>query len=386
MKGKLSALKYVLNNKKQVWVMIISLALTFMTMYVIHFLFLSTSESMSAILVEQPKKMAMVKLTQRSMGLADRNFETEEEFTKAYDQATNEICERLKQHEGIENAFFSQGLGASYQGIVGGYFYDFPMLSPEQIPEYLEHFDAKLIEGRLPENDGEMLVAEKVMRNKKMKLNGYFLEKTFGTNFTVVGVLKSDDLICVGTPRGYWNTGWYFTVLCDEKHSEMKEIFSDIGYPISEDDTVYDRVTLGEDFREDILGQLNTSLLAILIVVIVFLAISVLTAYVSFLRNRVNEYCLYASIGYGRKEIYGMVMREILIIFGTGIILGVIVTVLILWGLAHFLLDPLGLLYRYFYPEHLFNILAAFVSIIGVLQLPVVITIKNIKTIDLIEE
>lgn len=42
MKNKLSALKFVRNNKKQSGVMIIALALTFMTMYIMNFLFLTT--------------------------------------------------------------------------------------------------------------------------------------------------------------------------------------------------------------------------------------------------------------------------------------------------------------------------------------------------------
>ncbi len=46
----------------------------------------------------------------------------------------------------------------------------------------------------------------------------------------------------------------------------------------------------------------------------------------------------------------------------------------------------MGLKYKYFYPEHLLRILAAFAAIIGVLQIPISVTINNIKTIDMIEE
>ena len=48
MKSKLSALKFVRNNKKQVWVMLVALSLTFMTMYLINFLLLTTQESFRA--------------------------------------------------------------------------------------------------------------------------------------------------------------------------------------------------------------------------------------------------------------------------------------------------------------------------------------------------
>ena len=116
------------------------------------------------------------------------------------------------------------------------------------------------------------------------------------------------------------------------------------------------------------------------------LTISILVAYVSFMRNRVNEYCLYTSIGFARKDIYGMMMRELSLIFGFSILIGAAVTIVIMLLLGHFVLDNLGLIYKYFYPEHLLRILAAFLVTVGILQIPIIVTINNIKTIDRIEE
>ena len=160
----------------------------------------------------------------------------------------------------------------------------------------------------------------------------------------------------------------------------------DIGITPTEYDTIYDSVDWAEMYQELVVETIDAALLAILIVVIIFLAISILVAYVSFMRSRVNEYCLYTSIGFGRKDVYGMIMREILIIFGISIILGSLVTVIIMLYLGKSLLEPMGLMYQYFYPEHLFRILAAFVAIVGLLQIPISVTINNIKTIDMIEE
>ena len=139
-------------------------------------------------------------------------------------------------------------------------------------------------------------------------------------------------------------------------------------------------------YKESVTDQLATALLGILIVVMIFLTISILVAYVSFMRNRVNEYCLYTSIGFGRKDIYGMMMREIGIIFGSSIFLGAVITIIIMLLMGNLVLDNLGLVYKYFYPEHLLRIIAAFMAIVGLLQIPIIFTINNIKTIDLIEE
>ena len=386
MKSKLSALKFVKNNKKQVWVMIIALSLTFMTMYIVNFLFLTTKESFKALFLEQPKRVAYLDISVDTMGVDKDDYASNDEYNLAINKARDNIIVDIKGHEGISDAVLTQSLYANYQGLVGGVGYDFPLLSKEQIPEFLNHMGAKLIEGRLPEGDGEILVDEKVLKNKSMEVGGYFNESSYGHTFKVVGVLASDYMTCVGTPRGYTNSGWYIVVLCDEAHADMTKLLGDIGITPTEYDTIYDSVDWAEMYKELVTEQLDAALLAILIVVIVFLAISILVAYVSFMRSRVNEYCLYTSIGFGRKDVYGMIMREILLIFGISIILGGIVTVIIMIYFGNCVLEPMGLIYKYFYPEHLLRILAAFVAIVGVLQIPISVTINNIKTIDMIEE
>lgn len=386
MKSKLSALKFVRNNKKQVWVMIVALSLTFMTMYIINFLFLTTQESFKALFLEQPKKVAVVELTPETMGVIRNESASDEEYYEEIDAARNEIMTDMKKQEGICNVVYTQCIYAKYQGIVGSVGYDFPLLSKEQIPEYLEHMEAKLIDGRMPEGSGEILVDKKVLKNNKMQMGGYFDESVYGQNFKVVGILESNYLTCVGTPQGYTNSGWYMVILCEEQNSDMTKVLRKIGIEPTKYDTIFDSVDWARMYQEQVTEQLDVALLAILIVVIIFLAISILVAYISFMRSRVNEYCLYASIGFARKEIYGMIMREILIIFGTSIALGAIITIIIMLLMGNFVLDNMGLIYQYFYPKHLLRILAAFVVIVGLLQIPISITINNIKTIDLIEE
>lgn len=386
MKSKLSALKFVRNNKKQVWVMIVALSLTFMTMYIINFLFLTTQESFKALFLEQPKKVAVVELTPETMGVIRNESASDEEYYEEIDAARNDIMTDMKKQEGICNVVYTQCIYAKYQGIVGSVGYDFPLLSKEQIPEYLEHMEAKLIDGRMPEGSGEILVDKKVLKNNKMQMGGYFNESVYGQNFKVVGILESNYLTCVGTPQGYTNSGWYMVILCEEQNSDMTKVLRNIGIEPTKYDTIFDSVDWARMYQEQVTEQLDVALLAILIVVIIFLAISILVAYISFMRSRVNEYCLYASIGFARKEIYGMIMREILIIFGTSIALGAIITIIIMLLMGNFVLDNMGLIYQYFYPKHLLRILAAFVVIVGLLQIPISVTINNIKTIDLIEE
>lgn len=385
MKNGLSALKYVRNNKKQVWVMIIALSLTFMTMYVVGFLFMTTRESFRVICMEWPKKVACIDLGPETMGVKREDYASDEAYGLAVEEAREELVRRLKEREGIRDAVFTQTCFASYSGIFGGLGWNFPLLTKEQVPEFLEHVGAELIEGRMPEGDGEILVEEKILKNKKMKIGGYFNEEGFGKTFKVVGVLSSDYMTCVGTPMGYSNSGWYIVVLCDEASADMTKVLGDIGITPGEQDIIYDCADFEELFRKQVEEQLDAALLVILVVVTVFLAISILAAYVSFLRSRVNEYCLYASIGFGRKEVYGMIMREVFLIFGISLLLGTFVTVAVMLAFGSFVLEPMGLVYRYLDPENLFRILTAFVVVVALLQVPISVTVNNVKTIDRIE-
>lgn len=366
--------------------MIVALSLTFMTMYLIHFLFLTTKESFKTLFLEQPKRVAYLELTPDTMGIKKEDYHSDDGYNLAIEKARDNMIADMKKQEGISDVVFTQTLYANYQGIIGGVGYHFPLLSKEQIPGFINHMGAKLIKGRLPEGEGEILVDEKVLKNKKMEIGGYFNESSYGHNFKVVGVLASDYLTCVGTPRGYTNSGWYIVVLCDEENADMTKVLKDIGISPTEYDTIYDSADWAKMYTEVVTEQIDTALLAILVVVIIFLTISILVAYVSFMRNRVNEYCLYTSIGFGRKEVYGMIMREMLLIFGISMVLGLVMTVIIMIGLANFMLEPMGLIYQYFYPEHLLRILTAFVVIVGLLQIPITVTVNNIKTIDWIEE
>ncbi len=386
MKSRLSAWKYVRNNKKQVWVMIIALSLTFMTMYLINFMLLATEESFKGIFFEKPKKMAMMELDWKTMGVDLEALGTDEERSEAMDKARQDLIDSLKAREGIEEVYYTQTLSFKYAGIVGEIWADFPLLSPEQIPAYLDHMGAKLIEGRMPSGDGEILVDSIVMKNQNMEIGSWFMQDTWGKTFKVVGVLESDNFTCAGTPQGYANSGWFYVILCDPEHAEMVPELEAIGIKVTKYDSINDVKDWAQDYKDQVKDVMDGALLGILLVVTIFLTISILVAYVSFLRNRTNEYCLYTSIGFSRLDVYSMIMREIGIIFGISLLLGAVLSIIAMVIMGACLMNPLGLSYKFLYPEHLIRILAAFVAIVALLQLPILTTIHRIRTIDMLEE
>lgn len=190
----------------------------------------------------------------------------------------------------------------------------------------------------------------------------------------------------LGTPMGYTNNGWYIMILNDENTSDAEKLLAEQGIKVSERDEIYDAVTSAEQYRTEVKEPVETVINSIFAIVLIFLAISVLVAYISFMRNRVNEYCLYASIGYGRSDIYGMMIREMLLIFGIGIAAGVLLSILLAVAINKTLIEPKGLVGHILYGDRLYGITATYVIIMGILQLPVLLNIYDIKTIDAIED
>lgn len=387
MRNKLSAWNYIRNNKKTAGVLIIALAVSFMAIYTIYVLLATSIESFKPIMFEMPKKISYISLSGESMGINNReDYETSEAYAEAIDKRRNEIIEELKKHPGIENAYYIQIIQCVYSAVIGQWSYEVPLLTEDLIPEFLEHTGAKLIEGEMPKGDAEVLVDKTVMKNQNLSLGGWFMEDGFGETFKICGVIESDGMFCVGTPMGQTNSGEYIMVLNDETAADMTEILREQGITVSDKDEIIDAVNQEIQYQSDIKNTIESVLDVIFAVVLIFLAISVLVSYISFMRNRVNEYCLYASIGYARGDIYGMIIREMLIIFGIGIAVGLVFSMAIAGLVNAYLIEPKGLVSRLFYGERIFGIVAVYIFIMGMLQLPVLMNIHDIKTIDAIED
>lgn len=386
MKSRLSAMKYIKNNKRASFVLILALALTFMAMYVVAFCFIVTIESFKPFTQELPKKIIYVNLTPESLGVDQEDFEDSEEFAKAYLEARSKFSDDLEALDGISKVYYTQVLHAEYKGIVGDFGYSFPLVEPLEVPFIAKHLGAKLIDGRFPEGDGEIVVDEHIMKNNDMKIGDWYLRNNYGEVFKVVGVLRSDNMAVIGTPNGFYNNGWYHVILCNEKNAVFSDVADKLGITLHELDDIDDLEESRKTYDEKVVDVVETVIDVVILVIMIFLTIAVIVAYISFMRNRVNEYCLYASLGYSRKNIYGLIMREMMIIFITGIIIGAIISIGVMELVYFLVIEPRGLIAKWFLPEQLLRIFAAFAVIVGILQIPVLIAINKIKTIDLMED
>lgn len=386
MKKGISAVKYIRNNKRTCFVLIIAFALTIMIMYVINFLLSATKESFKTIMLEMPKKVMYANLSDAAYGINEEDFATHEEYVDKYQETVEETENKMRALDGVKFVKRAQKIDTKYAGIIGMVVYETPLLEKEEIKGYIDHFNAKLIDGKMPEEPGDILVDKNVFANRHYEIGGYYMKEFYGETFKVCGVIESDYMICVGMPNGFTNSGWYTVICIDEPITQFKDIAEKLNLNISETEDIIDANDYRAFYDDDVVKSIDSSMDIIILVVMIFLAISVIVAYVSFMRNRVSEYCLYSSIGYSKKSIYAMMMREMIIIFGTGIIIGAMIAGVIVIFLNKTAVEPMGLIGKLVDLNQISKIMTAVICIIGLLQIPAVMTINSIKTIDMIED
>lgn len=386
MKKGISAVKYIRNNKRTCFVLIIAFALTIMVMYVINFLLSATKESFKTIMLEMPKKVMYANLSDEAYGINEEDFATHEEYVDKYQETVEETENKMRALDGVKFVKRAQKIDTKYAGIIGMVVYETPLLEKEEIKGYIDHFNAKLIDGKMPEEPGDILVDKNVFANRHYEIGGYYMKEFYGETFKVCGVIESDYMICVGMPNGFTNSGWYTVICIDEPITQFKDIAEKLDLNISETEDIIDANDYRAFYDDDVVKSIDSSMDIIILVVMIFLAVSVIVAYVSFMRNRVSEYCLYSSIGYSKKSIYAMMMREMIIIFAAGIIIGAMIAGVIVIFLNKTAVEPMGLIGKLVDLNQISKIMTAIICIIGLLQIPAVMTINSIKTIDMIED
>ena len=383
MKSNLSAWNYVKNNKRSAATMISALALSFAVIYIVHVLLMTSVEGFKPMLLEFPKKVGFFSISEKTLEKSKVKG-AEDGDTKEKMQV---LLETLRAKEGVKDITWAQVLQAQLQAVIGMWSEEFPLYtSTEEIERYLEHTGAKLVKGRLPEAAGEVVISSMVMKNRKMQIGDWFRKDAFGESFRIVGEVESDIMVSVGMPNHNYNCGSYYVILYDEATANLTPFFEEMGVELSASDTVYDLPAHREHFRDDCDLLIANIMNTISAVVMFFVAVAMLIAYVSFLRNRVNEYCLYASIGYRRWEVYGMMMREMFILFGLGFLIGVVLAIpsAILMKVAA--LDPAGIVSEAWYPGMIAKLGSIMLLILGLLQIPVLVSLWKMKTIDRLED
>lgn len=386
MPQKLSAMNYIKNNRRRISVLIVALSLCFMMTYLTQFLLSTTEETFRSICTENTQRIQYIFLTGGTLKL-DTSLDMAE-YLPIYEQANRDVAERLKKHEGIKDAYYAQILYMKIIPMVGQMTVEIPLVPAEALPLLLGHMDAVLVEGRMPEKAGEIMLDKASMMNNGYVLGDYFDRENIGTAFQIVGILNSDKYFGCGIPYEEANKSLtkVLTVI-SEGIEDISQLLAEEGIEVRENyETIVDH-KWGTDFLQtEVVDVIGYSRDFIYVGVILLLAIALIIVYSMYLRDRHEEWCLYSSIGYARRTIYSAILRELLFTFVVAVVIGgVIISIAVIW-LDAAMIQPNGLKCRYFSPSALGEILCSYVMILGILQIPVRYAMHKIRTVDALEE
>ena len=381
MSQKLYARTYLKNNKKRVATLIISLTLCVALNYLTSFLLGVSTETVKPLCCDVTRIMQYVSYYDMGMLVPDNaEYETYEEAIALYNAELEKLGQKIENEcNKVKRVFTAQSIDVGVRALFATWYFEGALMDSKNIEQYLDFYDAELVEGRLPQSEGEVVLDSITMKN-----NGYSIGDPVEhyTLYTIVGVVESDlNLIC-GTPHPD-DTAAKRLFIFSEDITDLKAEMTGIGIELDEKYVYWtDYVTQKEDFQVNMVDAIEGSTQIVYVGIVILMCIALSVIYITFLRDRHSEWCLYASIGYSRKAIYLSIMRELLFTFILSIVIGAGITALSVWLIDILYLVPHGLGCNYFNGEAIKDVLLDFLVFFAILQIPVRYALYRIKTID----
>ncbi len=384
MKQKISAFYYIKNNKRRIAVLVISLSLFFIAIYIASFLLSTTSETFHSVLEETTKYVQYIELDSDDLeyDFSDPDKTDIQIYMEAVRGKYDEIAPVIKECEGVLDVYIAEVEYTYIGSIVGNWYVEIPLVTESQMENMLEKMNAKLIDGRFPQSYNEVVLDRGLMKNYGYQIGDSLSQNE---NVKVVGVIDCEYYFGCGLANeeeAFHNPE--ICILLDGKISDLRAALKEKGIELEHSKMI--DVKNGEVNVKDIENQISnsTSLIQIGFMVIVFILVTIVN--ISYLRDRQSEWCLYSSIGYGRKTIYCSILREMIFTFISSLFIAVVISLAAMKILDLVVIQNMGLKCTYFMKETLIQILSAFVVLFGLLQIPVRIEIYHIKTIDAIDD
>ncbi len=394
---RLSAWFYLKNNKKRAAILILSFGLYFALLYSVQFFMYPTTYMYEAVAVKGAERIQMAYLN----GLSDMNekFDLgmdmslwEPKREAAYEELVAEInkgtdkLERVLEEEGTAaHVFVCDDYQIGINSFGGTSVYNAPMLRKEELDTFVSYLELEVVEGRLPEEPGEFIMDANMAKNRGFTVGS----QLFDEETRLVGIVEYDTYIAAGIDfleQEYPERTLY--LLSDGNIPDLKEYFARFGVEADSGSSntvqiLSDKVNMVnsvEKFAKELQNPLKVMTYSIAFV----LGLTVFFVYRLHVQDRYSEWCLYRSLGYSQREVYALALREFGICLGFSVVLAGVITILlcIVGGVA---MHAKGMLFEYWLPEVLLQILGIGTLLAGVLQIPVVIAMGKVRTIDAME-
>ena len=373
--SKLSPIPYLVHNKKRASVLIVSLSLFFVMIYVLGYFMGAIGEPLVNVCIDSFKRTFEVHVIIDNESLGE--YETREEWDELVRPILYEKQEELQKVVGDDDVFLVRGGFASLKLMVGAttissYYFE----NTDDMNRYSQIIDAKLVEGRWPENPGELVVDTNSYINRGDELLSYL-----GSSYKIVGKVDTPVYAMYGLPAVDEHNYFYLVAPSDYQKVNGKYV-EDQGFPCIPVD--YDLVM---DNAKNEINGLDDIKQLVTIVATVLLAICVTVVFALHIRDRREEWCLFESIGFTSGQIYAMALKEMLICFVIAAGIGVLVSGAAVVVLDNFVIYPLGLGHvQMIRPKDALLAIEMYALIFALCQVPVFFTIRGVQTVDNIEE
>jgi hypothetical protein len=240
-------------------------------------------------------------------------------------------------------------------------------LTQDEMPKMLRLTRMRLVAGRLPgEGEAACAVSVGIARNRNLKLGDIVSAPDIEDSFSpvpikLVGLLDGENWFAV-VPKEFVQKHFFPPMEELVVAAPSPELQPELDKRM--DKTLDKRqvrlFTYGQLVRELRSSLRNLYLIMNIVIAIVVLVIAIMMGMLSniFFTQRLPEFALLAAMGYTRMMLLGRVLRETVLMVVFGWVLGVLLSMGILWALYLWVFEPRGLLlnpmdwmaYRYTIP------------------------------------
>lgn len=395
---RLSAWFYLKNNKKRAAILILSFGLYFVLLYGVQFFMHPTTYMDEVISVHGAEKMqsgyinSLDNLNEiMNLGMdmslwAPEREATYEELVAEINKGTEKFAKLLQEEGTADYVFICNSYGISINSFGGDSYYYAPMMTREELAAFAEYLDLKLKEGRMPAQSGEFLMDARMAKNRGFTVGDYL----YDSKTKLVGIVEYDTYVAAGIDyEDEKQPDRNIYLLSNGAIPDLKEYFARFG--IEADTESFSTIEIFSDqvnaikevekFSKELQAPLSVMTYSIAFV----LGLTLFFVYRLHVQDRYAEWCLYRSLGYSEKEVYSLAFREFGICMGISVGFAVVITAVIcLIGAA--MMRNNGMFYEYLMPHVLLQILGIGTLLAGIMQIPVVIAMKKVKTINAMEE
>lgn len=389
--GKLKAWYYLKNNKRRAAILLVGFGLYFALLYGIRFflnpmyytdeaVYLENADRMQSVFINMAEKLPMDESLWEEGSKA-----TIEDQVNEINRAIKEFAAELEKDDRIEHVIFCDTYGIPIYTLTGTSYYYVPMVQKDQAKLICDYMGAKLIEGSYPEKPGDIVMDEKMAKNRKVGIG----DSLYDNSTRVCGIVSSSGYFAVGADYEKLIVKRYLFFLDQGTMKDLKLFFSENGWEASESSSSQIQIISDEVISKKQIAlfkkELDQPLTVMVYAITIVMGVTLYFVYQLHVKDRYEEWCLYRSFGYSQREVFGLALREYAICMIGSVVLAFLL-LLIIFYFGGSMMKGKGIVYRFWLPETLQQLFGVAVFLTGILQIPVFQAMRHITTIDAIED